>query len=157
MAANPQTVDELARTVPRSRWSAATLDFIRRRPLGALGAGLILVMVAMAATAGFVAPYNPLENDYGAMLSAPSAEHWLGTDAYGRDVLTRILYGSRTALLVGLSASLLGASIGSVNAVACGASLRFTTGFRPSWSQRAVATRRSPSTSPSPTRAPGVR
>jgi peptide/nickel transport system permease protein len=118
MAANPQTVDELARAAPRSRWSGAILDFIRRRPLGAVGAAIILLMVAMAATAGFVAPYNPLENDYGAMLSAPNADHWLGTDAYGRDVLTRILYGSRTALLVGLSASLLGASIGSVIGVA---------------------------------------
>jgi len=119
MAANPQTVDELTRTsAPRAGWLGAVVDFVRCRPLGAIGALLILFMVAMAATAGLLAPYNPLENDYAAMLSAPSAEHWLGTDAYGRDVLTRILYGSRTALMVGLGASLLGASFGSLIGVA---------------------------------------
>jgi peptide/nickel transport system permease protein len=72
----------------------------------------------MAATAGLVAPYDPLATDYASMLAAPSAEHWLGTDAYGRDVLTRILYGSRTALLVGLGASFLGATFGSLIGVA---------------------------------------
>jgi peptide/nickel transport system permease protein len=119
VSATPQTFDELNRAArPRARWLAAVLDFARHRPLGAIGALLILFMVAMAATAGLVAPYNPLENDYAAMLSAPSAEHWLGTDAYGRDVLTRILYGSRTALMVGLGASLLGASFGSLIGVA---------------------------------------
>jgi peptide/nickel transport system permease protein len=48
------------------------------------------------------------------MLAGPSSEHWLGTDAHGRDVLTRILYGSRTALMVGLGASILGATFGSL-------------------------------------------
>jgi peptide/nickel transport system permease protein len=52
------------------------------------------------------------------MLAAPSAGHWLGTDAYGRDVLSRIIYGSRTALMVGLGASLLGATFGSLIGVA---------------------------------------
>jgi peptide/nickel transport system permease protein len=103
---------------PRAGWFGATLDFARRRPLGAVGAGIILLMVAMAATAGLVAPYDPLATDYASMLAAPSAEHWLGTDAYGRDVLTRILYGSRTALLVGLGASFLGTTLGSLIGVA---------------------------------------
>ena len=119
MAANPQTVEELTRaSAPRTGWLGVVVDFARRRPLGAIGALLILFMVAMAATAELLAPYNPLENDYTAMLSAPGAEHWLGTDAYGRDVLTRILYGSRTALMVGLGASLLGATFGSLIGVA---------------------------------------
>ena len=119
MAANPQTVEELTRaSAPRTGWLGVVVDFARRRPLGAIGALLILFMVAMAATAELLAPYNPLENDYTAMLLAPNAEHWLGTDAYGRDVLTRILYGSRTALMVGLGASLLGATFGSLIGVA---------------------------------------
>ena len=96
------------------RWLAAVGGFVRRRPLGAIGAAIILVMVALAATAGWLAPYDPLETDYGAMLAAPSVAHWLGTDAFGRDVLSRVIYGSRTALLVGLGASLLGASTGSL-------------------------------------------
>ncbi len=115
MAVTPQTLDELTRRPPaRARWVSAITDFVRHRPLGALGALLILFMVAMAATAGLIAPYNPVENDYTAMLAAPSSEHWLGTDAHGRDVLTRILYGSRTALMVGLGASILGATFGSL-------------------------------------------
>jgi len=119
MAVTPQTVEELTRAEPRrAGWIGAVLDFIRQRPLGAVGGGIILAMVAVAATAGLLAPYNPLENDYAAMLSAPNHEHWLGTDAHGRDVLTRVLYGSRTALMVGLGASLLGAIFGSLIGVA---------------------------------------
>ena len=113
MAVTPQTVQELTRYDRRAGWFGVVLDFCRRRPLGAIGAAIILVMVALAATAGWIAPYHPLETDYGAMLAAPDARHWLGTDAFGRDVLSRIIYGSRTALLVGLGASLLGATIGS--------------------------------------------
>jgi peptide/nickel transport system permease protein len=118
MAVTPQTVDELVRTGERTGWVAAVVDFARQRPLGAIGAVIILVMVTMAAMAGWLAPYNPLENDYGAMLAAPGVGHWLGTDAYGRDVLSRIIYGSRTALMVGLGASLLGAIFGSLIGVA---------------------------------------
>jgi peptide/nickel transport system permease protein len=119
MAVTPQTLEELSRSAPRRpRWISAITDFVRQRPLGAVGAALILLMVAMAATAGLIAPYNPVANDYTAMLAAPSSEHWLGTDAHGRDVLTRILYGSRTALMVGLGASVLGATFGSLIGVA---------------------------------------
>jgi peptide/nickel transport system permease protein len=118
MSVTPQTLDELARTGERTGWVAAILDFARQRPLGAIGAAIIVVMVAMATMAGLIAPYNPLENDYGAMLAAPGVGHWLGTDAHGRDVLSRILYGSRTALTVGLGASLLGTIFGSLIGVA---------------------------------------
>ena len=118
MAANPQTIEELDRAAPRARWIAAATHFVRHRPLGAIGAAIILLMVALAATAGYIAPFNPLENDYAAMLAAPSAEHWLGTDAFGRDVFSRIVYGSRTALMVGLGASLIGAIFGSLIGVA---------------------------------------
>ena len=119
MAATPQTVEELARagTGP-GRWTAAVLNFVRRRPLGAVGAAIILVMAVMAATANLIAPYDPLATDYGAMLSPPGSGHWLGTDAFGRDVLSRMIYGSRTALMVGLGASLLGAVFGSLIGVA---------------------------------------
>jgi peptide/nickel transport system permease protein len=118
MAVTPQTVEELTRAEPRAPWLAAILDFVRRRPLGAIGALIILVMVVLAATAGWIAPYDPLETDYAAMIAAPNAAHWLGTDAFGRDVLSRIIYGSRTALLVGLGAAALGAIFGSLIGVA---------------------------------------
>lgn len=118
MAVTPQTLEELTRPAPRALWISAVADFVRYRPLGAIGGVIILVMAALAATAGWIAPYNPLENDYAAMISPPSAAHWLGTDAFGRDVLSRIIYGSRTALMVGLGASALGATLGSLIGVA---------------------------------------
>jgi peptide/nickel transport system permease protein len=118
MAASPQTVEALTRPQRRARWLAVVLDFVRRRPLGAIGAVIIVIMIAAALSAGLIAPYDPLANDYAAMISPPSAAHWLGTDAFGRDVLTRILYGSRTALMVGFGASLLGATLGSLIGVA---------------------------------------
>src|SRR5439155_684870 len=64
--------------------------------------------------ANVIAPYDPLTTDYGAMLARPSAAHWLGTDAFGRDVLSRIIYGSRTAMLVGFACAFLGATLGAV-------------------------------------------
>jgi peptide/nickel transport system permease protein len=93
---------------------AQALRFTRRRPLGALGALIVVLMVLTAALAGVIAPFDPLATDYGAMLQAPSAEHPFGTDSYGRDVLTRILYGSRTALLVGFASAFMGATVGAL-------------------------------------------
>jgi peptide/nickel transport system permease protein len=115
MPVAPQTVDQLTRADSRRpRWVDAVIDFARRRPLGALGALVIFVMVVLAASADVLAPYDPLATDYAAMLSAPQSGHWLGTDAFGRDVLSRIIYGSRTALMVGLGASLIGATFGAL-------------------------------------------
>ena len=102
----------------RSRFLAACGDFIRRRPLGAIGAAVILLMFAAALAAPLIAPYDPVQVDFAAMLSPPSAEHWLGTDSFGRDVLSRLIYGSQTALIVGFGASLLGATIGALIGVA---------------------------------------
>ena len=71
-------------------------------------------MALGAVLASFIAPYDPLETHFVEILQAPNADFWLGTDTYGRDVLSRIIHGSRTALLVGFSASLVGASVGTV-------------------------------------------
>jgi peptide/nickel transport system permease protein len=96
------------------QWSEASLRFTRQRPLGALGAAIIVIMIAAAVLAGFVAPYDPLTTDYASMLQAPSSFHWFGTDSFGRDVFTRILYGSRTALWIGFASSFLGATLGGI-------------------------------------------
>jgi peptide/nickel transport system permease protein len=100
------------------RWSAAALGFTRTKPLGAAGAVIVILMIAAALLAPLISPYHPLSTDYGAMLSAPGAEHWLGTDEFGRDLLSRIIYGARTALLVGFSAAFIGATLGLVIGVA---------------------------------------
>jgi peptide/nickel transport system permease protein len=88
--------------------------FMSQQPLGAAGLVIILLMGVCAAFAQWVAPYDPLTVDYAAMLAAPSAGHWLGTDSFGRDVLSRIIYGARTALAIGFIASFLGSTGGAV-------------------------------------------
>src|SRR6187551_2329422 len=90
------------------------LQFMMQQPLGAAGLVVIVLMGVCAAFAQWVAPYDPLTVDYGAMLARPSAQHWLGTDSFGRDVLSRVIYGARTALAIGFIASFLGSTIGAV-------------------------------------------
>jgi peptide/nickel transport system permease protein len=102
----------------RRQWTAAALDFARRRPLGAAGAVIVALMIGVALTAQLISPYDPLAVDFGAMLGPPSADHWLGTDAFGRDVLSRIVHGSRTALIVGFGAAFFGATAGAILGVA---------------------------------------
>jgi peptide/nickel transport system permease protein len=105
---------EIPETSPARAWLAVIAGFCRRRPLGAIGAFVVLLMLVVAVTAPLIAPYDPLAIDFGGMLAPPSADHWLGTDAFGRDVLSRLIYGSRTALIVGFGAAFVGATAGAV-------------------------------------------
>ena len=98
--------------VPKRRHPV--LHFMVHQPLGAAGLAVIVLMAFAAIFAPLIAPYDPLTVDYGAMLATPSWEHWIGTDSFGRDVLSRIIYGSRTALAVGFLASFLGSTGGAV-------------------------------------------
>jgi peptide/nickel transport system permease protein len=119
MAVTQEDLESLTRSRnARPRWLQASLDFCVQRPLGAVGAVIILFMSAVALSANWLAPYDALATDYGAMLAAPNAQHWLGTDAYGRDVMSRVIFGSRTALIVGVSASFMGATLGALIGVA---------------------------------------
>jgi peptide/nickel transport system permease protein len=98
--------------VPKRRHPV--LLFVTQQPLGAAGLVVIVLMGVCAAFAQWVAPYDPLTVDYGAMLVAPSAQHWLGTDSFGRDVMSRIIYGARTALAIGFIASFIGCTAGAI-------------------------------------------
>ena len=98
----------------RGKWSANFFWFVRKNPLGAIGGLVVIVMVLMAIFAGFITSHDPTLNDFSVMLEAPSREHLLGTDQYGRDLYSRIVYGARTALLVGIVASLVGSVTGLV-------------------------------------------
>jgi peptide/nickel transport system permease protein len=82
--------------------------------LGTLGLVLVLVFSLAGIFADWLAPYNPTSNDFAAMTQPPSWEHWLGTDQLGRDLLSRILFGARTAFIVGLSAAAVGGFSGLV-------------------------------------------
>jgi peptide/nickel transport system permease protein len=120
MALNPpfDRAVEIEAPPARAGWGEAVREFCLARPLGAVGALIILVMLVMAVAAPVISSYDPVVNDFGAMLNAPSAAHWMGTDAFGRDVLSRLIYGSRTALLVGFGSSVLAATLGAVLGVA---------------------------------------
>ena len=102
----------IAYKVPKRRHPV--VQFMVQQPLGAAGLAVIVLMAVCAVFAPWVAPYDPLTVDYAAMLAAPSSEHWLGTDSFGRDVLSRVIYGARTALAIGFIASLLGSTLGAI-------------------------------------------
>jgi len=91
---------------------------ILANPLNVAAFVLIAVFALCALFAPLLAPYDPLFQDLGIRLTPPSPEHWLGTDSLGRDILSRILYGARISLLVGVvvvvSAGLVGTAIGLV-------------------------------------------
>jgi len=112
------TVAHLPWALRLPRWLSGMLQFARQRPLGAVGAVIIVLMLLSAVAAPLIVPYHPLETDFLAQFSPPNAAHWLGTDAFGRDLLSRLIYGSRTALLVGFASALLGATLGALIGVA---------------------------------------
>ena len=101
-------------STPRRRFVRFWRDFFRRRPLGAFGLVLVLVMILAAVLADRLAPYDPTAIAFKDLLQPPSPEHLLGTDNFGRDVFSRLLFGARTALLVGFTASIVGCTLGLV-------------------------------------------
>jgi len=87
---------------------------IKRKPLGMVSAGLIIVLVLTAIFANVLAPYDPLAAQPEIRLAPPSWAHPFGTDDIGRDVLSRVIYGSRISLWVGLLAVGIGTSVGMI-------------------------------------------
>jgi len=107
-----------------SPWRIALRVLVRNR-VAMAGFG-VLVLVSLAALfAPRISPYDPYEVDFLKQLAAPSQEHLLGTDLYGRDILSRILWGGRTTLVVGLISVAIGASFGIVLGLVSGYYGRF--------------------------------
>jgi len=102
--------------IPRPR--SAVMEFCRQQPLGAVSFVIIVAMMFAGIFSNLVAPNDPLDIDFSAILTPPSAAHWFGTDAYGRDILSRIIFGSRTALVIGFTSSFLGSVIGAILGIA---------------------------------------
>jgi peptide/nickel transport system permease protein len=99
--------------------SESVRRFTRHR-LAVVGLGVILVLVALAIFAGRAAPHDPLRQDLPHALAKPSAEFPLGTDQFGRCILSRILFGARLSLVVGVIATAIGATVGIVLGLAAG-------------------------------------
>jgi peptide/nickel transport system permease protein len=116
MATRIEVAHTTAATTLRPRLTAGdeVVKFIRTKPLGAAGALIILAMLAVAALAEVLAPYDAYEGDYALQFARPSLEHWFGTDEFGRDLLSRIMYGARIALFVGFAASFIGCTLGGL-------------------------------------------
>jgi len=116
MAANVELVHASASATlaPKPSVAGVIVRFVRTKPLGAAGAVIILGMLVLALFAEVLAPYDPYIGDYGQQFMRPSTEHWFGTDEFGRDVLSRIMYGARIALFVGFSASFIGCTLGGL-------------------------------------------
>ena len=85
-----------------------------------IGAGLLLLILLAAVLAPWMAPHDPLQQNIAYRLEPPSGEFWLGTDTYGRDVLSRLIYGARVSLLVGFVAVLFAMFIGSALGILAG-------------------------------------
>lgn len=86
---------------------------LKKNKAAMLGLFMVIFFILIAVTAPFLTPYNPNEIDLFAVLKSPSEQHWLGTDYYGRDLLSRIIYGSRISLSVGILVQIISLSIGT--------------------------------------------
>ena len=116
LAPTPQAAAALADTTyiaPRGWW-AATIRFFRRQPVGSIGIVIVAVFGLCGLCANLISPYSPTANDFAAMTEAPSWAHWLGTDQLGRDILSRILFGARTAFIVGITSAVIGGFSGLI-------------------------------------------
>jgi peptide/nickel transport system permease protein len=109
---------------PLSPWRRALRRLLRRRP-AMIGLAIVITFIVLAVAAPWIAPHDPVATSWSAIRKAPSAAHWFGTDEIGRDVLSRVVFGTRASLLAGVvSVSislLLGVPIGLVAGFAGGA------------------------------------
>jgi peptide/nickel transport system permease protein len=117
MAAIIDTADIIA---PAPNRLAILLRIMLGRPATIFAALTIAVFVAVAVLAPWIAPYNPLAQSVLKINQTPSWAHWLGTDQFGRDVLSRMIYGSRNSLIFGLLSPALAAMVGTTLGVVAG-------------------------------------
>jgi len=114
MAVRPAEIAIPGRPRARSGAGAALWRFVRKKPLGAAGGALMLVMLLTAVFADLLQTHDPIATDAAYTLGAPSTEHWLGTDHLGRDIYSRIVHGARVSLVVGVASTLLGSVLGGI-------------------------------------------
>lgn len=88
--------------------------WVRQQPLGAASGVGVIVMILIAVFAPQIAPFDPVNSNYERLAEAPSVEYWIGTDQFGRDLLSRVIWGARTALFIGFTSAFLGATLGLV-------------------------------------------
>jgi len=114
MAVRPAEIAVVALARARPGVWPVTARFLRKKPLGAAGGVLMLVMALTAVFADVLQTHDPIATNAAYTLGAPNAEHWLGTDHLGRDIYSRIVHGARVSLIVGLASTLLGSVLGGL-------------------------------------------
>lgn len=98
----------------RRRRRAEFLRRLMRHPSFVIGGALFACIVGLAVFADLIAPYEPNKNNFRALLMPPSATNWFGTDGYGRDILSRVIHGTRVSLQIGVSVVVLTGVFGAV-------------------------------------------
>jgi peptide/nickel transport system permease protein len=98
---------------PLAYFAAQTLKAFNTNKTSWVGLAIFLIVIALAISAPLLAPYDPTDQNIMEKLRPPSLEHWLGTDSFGRDTLSRILYGARVSLVIGIASTLAAMVIGS--------------------------------------------
>ncbi|MBI4234286.1 MAG: ABC transporter permease [Chloroflexi bacterium] len=111
--------DELRRQ-QRRKWYKVLVRFVRQKPLGAIAALMIVAVLVMGFAAPLIAPWGQFQTDNGYELQGYSWRHWMGTDQWGRDIMTRIFYGARISLLISLLSVVVGSGTGALWGVASG-------------------------------------
>jgi peptide/nickel transport system permease protein len=110
---------EIELTVPalgpsRAGMGTRVARFVRKKPLGAFGGFLMLVMLVTAILADLLQTHDPIATSAATTLARPGAEHWLGSDHLGRDIYSRIVHGARVSLMVGIGSTILGSVFGGI-------------------------------------------
>lgn len=110
-----ETASEQEKSRADSQWRIA-FRYFRRSRVAIAGLIVLVLMYVIALIAPWIAPYDPIvqKDIVSTSFLAPNAQHWLGTDRFGRDILSRILYGARISLSIGLIATLISISLGTV-------------------------------------------
>jgi peptide/nickel transport system permease protein len=109
-----------AAIVPRSRSATGLMRRAARRPLPVLGSALLIVLILSALLAPWLTPYDPFEMNVVDRLLPPNETYWFGTDAYGRDIFTRTLYGGRVSLVIGAAVAVASTVVGLLIGVIAG-------------------------------------
>jgi len=99
---------------------ATLTSFVREKPLGAAGAIIFLIAILVAIFAPLISPYDPNTTDVFQRLQPSSYQHWLGTDELGRDVLSRIIWGTRISLFISAVSTLIGTALGATIGIVSG-------------------------------------
>jgi peptide/nickel transport system permease protein len=134
VATAPHPAPEPYRAPEQAAGRSALVRIVRQQALGTFGAVVLVTMALAAIAAPYISPYDPTAGDATELYKPPSAAYWLGTDAYGRDILSRLLAGARVSLVIGFGASALGVIVGAAIGIIAG----YTRGWVDAVTQRVM-------------------